>query len=84
MNDIGPKTTPKLLFMENQDLQPHPPLLVVYHQVYHPLYTTPEKQKKACSAAREEVFDEMLEFDSKDRIITFEDINLASCSLRLY
>ena len=40
----------------------------------------PRKTKKACSAAREEVFDESLEFDLKDRIISFEDINLASCT----
>ena len=40
--------------------------------LYHP-----RKTKKACIAAEEEVFDEMLEFDSKDRIISFDDINLA-------
>ena len=45
--------------------------------LYHPI------KKKACSAAREEVFDEMLKFDSKDRIIGFKDINLALC-IRLY
>ena len=46
VNDIGPQTTPKLLFMEYQDLKPHPSSLVMCHQVYYSLYTTPEKQKK--------------------------------------
>ena len=66
--------------MENQDLQPHPPSLVVYHQVYSLSIPHQKNKKKGCRAAREEVFDEMLEFDSKNRIISFKDINLASCT----
>ena len=49
VNNIGPKTTPKLLFMENQDLQPHsPPPLVLYHPSLSPPLFHPRITKKVC------------------------------------